>query len=111
MNASYKDYRLPSISRCPWEKVFKAELYKGTEADIYPEFIKALDLMLRYRPTQRPTAGELLTHPFFVEVLNGKIPLPSGMELSIPPFWTQSVSISLNLPNVSSVSVRQLKEK
>lgn len=85
MNASYKDYRLPTISRCPWERVFKPEIYRGQEAELYPEFIKILDIMLKYRPTQRPSAGELLTHPFFTNVLTKKVPLPPGIQMNIVP--------------------------
>ena len=73
MSKNYPAPKFPTIKPKPWAKVFKNPI---------PE--SAIDLLSRvlvYTPSARPTAIELCTHPFFDELTDPEVRLPSGKPL------------------------------
>ncbi|KXS15976.1 Pkinase-domain-containing protein [Gonapodya prolifera JEL478] len=74
MNPNYTEYKFPQIKACSWAKVFRNR----------PTTPDALDLIaktLEYTPQTRLTAIETLTHPFFDELRQPGLRLPSGREV------------------------------
>lgn len=74
MNENYTEYKFPQIKPCPWNKVFKT---RATTIESLEFIAKLLD----YTPTERLTAIESLTHPFFDELRQPGLKLLSGKDL------------------------------
>ena len=74
MNENYTEYKFPQIKPCPWNKVFKT---RATTIESLEFIAKLLD----YTPTERLTAIESLTHPFFDELRQPGLKLLNGKDL------------------------------
>ena len=74
MNENYTEYKFPQIKPCPWNKVFKTRA-----ATI--ESLEFIAKLLDYTPTERFSAIESLTHPFFDELRQPGLKLLSGKDL------------------------------
>jgi glycogen synthase kinase 3 beta len=74
MNQNYTEYKFPQIKPCPWSKVFKS---RSTTMECLDMIGKLLD----YTPTNRLTAIEAMTHPFFDELRQPGVKLPNGRDL------------------------------
>lgn len=77
MNPNYTDYKFPQIKAHPWHKIFP----KRTP----PEAVDLVSRLLQYSPTLRYTALEACIHPFFDELRDPNVCLPSGRPL--PPLF------------------------
>jgi len=77
MNSNYTEFKFPQIKACLWKKVFRSK----TPEDA----ISFVGSMLAYAPEKRilPLAG--IVHPFFDELRNPSVRLPSGRDL--PPLF------------------------
>lgn len=61
MNKDYTGFKLPSVPRLDWKKVFRPDK-RGEHVMELVEFVKGF---LQYVPTKRPTAAQALKHSFF----------------------------------------------
>lgn len=73
MNSTYTEYKFPQIKGHPWNKVFRSK----TPADA----IDLVSKLLQYTPTTRLKPLEALTHPFFDELRQPGVTLPTGKPL------------------------------
>eukprot|EP01116_Phalansterium_solitarium_P017958 TRINITY_DN4579_c0_g1_i1.p1 TRINITY_DN4579_c0_g1~~TRINITY_DN4579_c0_g1_i1.p1 ORF type:complete len:422 (+),score=69.91 TRINITY_DN4579_c0_g1_i1:465-1730(+) len=82
MNQSqtYTEYKFPNIKGCPFSKVFRPK----TPSDP----IDLVAKLLVYTPTNRVKPYEALAHPFFDELREPNVVLPSGRPL--PPLFNFS---------------------
>jgi len=77
MNKAYPSYNFPCIQRSPWSKIFAKGVQPPDDA------LDFLSKILIYTPTERLTAIELLTHPWFAPLRDPALRLPNGAPL--PP--------------------------
>ncbi|KAJ1988576.1 glycogen synthase kinase 3 [Dimargaris cristalligena] len=82
MNPNYQDHRFPHIRPHPFSRVFR----NRAPADALDLLTKLLD----YTPTSRLTAVEAMVHPFFDELRQPGLAMPSGA--SVPKLFDFSVS-------------------
>jgi serine/threonine protein kinase len=73
MNPNYTEGRFPDIRQTPWARVFRGR----APADA----IDLLSTMLVYSPNRRPSAYQLMAHPFFDELRMQDAKLPNGEPL------------------------------
>ena len=64
---------LPALRRTPWARVFRVSPE--------PHALALLASVLVYAPHQRPSAAQLLAHPWFADLPNRAVKLPSGAPL------------------------------
>lgn len=60
MSPDCKDFKLPNVKPCGWEKVLKRKLDQST--------FDFLDGMLKYEPELRLKPLQALSHPFFDDI-------------------------------------------
>jgi len=77
MNKAYPSYNFPEIKRSPWSKIFAKGVQPPEDA------LDFLSKVLIYTPSERLTAIELLTHPWFAPLRDPALRLPNGAPL--PP--------------------------
>lgn len=82
MNPNYTEFKFPQIKAHPWVKVFS----KRMPADA----IDLVSKLLQYSPQKRFTALQAMTHPFFDELREPGIRLPSGKPLPALFNWQPS---------------------
>ena len=73
MNPSYSEFKFPSISPNPWNKIFRSKTPI--------EAIELITHLLVYNPERRLKPLEACAHPFFDELRDEKTRLPNGMAL------------------------------
>ena len=74
MNRAYPaGAALPSLRRTPWSRVFRVSPE--------PHALALLTSVLVYAPQQRPSAAQLLAHPWFADLPGRAVKLPSGAPL------------------------------
>jgi len=84
MNPNYMEHKFPQIKPHPFAKVFR----KAT-----PDAIDLISQLLEYTPTNRLSAIEALTHPFFDDLRDPNTKLPdsrsahSGVLRDLPPLF------------------------
>jgi glycogen synthase kinase 3 beta len=96
MNPTYTEYKFPQIKGHPWSKVFKSRTP--------PEAIDLVGKLLSYTPTDRYTALEACSHPFFDELRDPNTILPNNKPLP-PHLFTFS---QLELANAPPTLVSKL---
>eukprot|EP00002_Diphylleia_rotans_P009717 TRINITY_DN2006_c1_g1_i6.p1 TRINITY_DN2006_c1_g1~~TRINITY_DN2006_c1_g1_i6.p1 ORF type:complete len:416 (-),score=71.69 TRINITY_DN2006_c1_g1_i6:112-1176(-) len=74
MNPVYVDYKLPHLKPHPWQKIFRPRTP--------PEVVDFISKVLLYVPDQRLRPTEALAHPFFDELRDANLKLPTGR---LPP--------------------------
>ena len=77
MNPNYNEFKFPSITQKPWNKVFRAKTP--------PDAIDFISKTLIYDPKLRLNPLTSLLHPFFVELREQNTKLPNGENL--PPLF------------------------
>ncbi|XP_059634124.1 shaggy-related protein kinase epsilon isoform X2 [Cornus florida] len=77
MNPNYTEFKFPQIKAHPWHKVF----HKRMPA----EAVDLVSRLLQYSPKLRCTALEACAHPFFDDLRDPNVKLPSGRPL--PPLF------------------------
>ncbi|CEG70470.1 Putative Pkinase-domain-containing protein [Rhizopus microsporus] len=77
MNPNYTDHKFPLIKPHPLSKIFRLRTP--------PEAIDLMSSILQYNPLARPSASEILVHPFFDELRNPDTKMPTGK--SLPPLF------------------------
>jgi len=77
MNKAYPSYNFPEIKRSPWSKIFAKGVQPPEDA------LDFLSKVLIYNPSERLSAIELLTHPWFAPLRDPALRLPNGAP--IPP--------------------------
>ncbi|KAI8970698.1 kinase-like domain-containing protein [Pilobolus umbonatus] len=77
MNPDYQDRKFPFIKPHPFTKIFRLRTP--------PEAIGLISSLLQYNPLARPSATEVLVHPFFDELRNPDTKMPTGKDL--PPLF------------------------
>jgi len=84
MNPNYMEHKFPQIKPHPFSKVFR----KAS-----PDAIDLISRLLEYTPTQRLSAIEALTHPFFEELRDPNTKLPDSRGIApgtlrdLPPLF------------------------
>ena len=73
MNPNYNEYRFPSITPIPWDKVFKP--------NTNPASIGFVSSLLIYNPKKRPNPLVALKNPYFDELRNFNTVLPNGAKI------------------------------
>ncbi|KAK9804826.1 hypothetical protein WJX72_007488 [[Myrmecia] bisecta] len=79
MNPNYTEFKFPQIKAHPWTKVFSKRLP--------PDAVDLVSKLLQYSPTQRVTALQAMTHPFFDELRDPATLLPNGRPLPLLFNW------------------------
>ena len=79
MNPNYNEFKFPFVKSNPWGKVF---------AGVEKSAIEYIATLLKYSPNERPKPLESLLHPFFSELREQNISLPSGVQLPELYCWT-----------------------
>lgn len=77
MNPNYTEFKFPQIKAHPWTKVF----HKRMPADA----VDLVSRLLQYSPHLRCTALQACAHPFFDELREPNVRLPSGR--AVPPLF------------------------
>ncbi|XP_047321969.1 shaggy-related protein kinase theta-like [Impatiens glandulifera] len=73
MNPNYNEYKFPQIKAHPWHKIFQKRLP--------PEAVDLVSRLLQYSPKLRCTPLEACAHPFFNDIRQANLCLPSGRPL------------------------------
>ncbi|AQL10354.1 Putative glycogen synthase kinase family protein [Zea mays] len=73
MNPNYSEFKFPQIKAHPWHKLFGKRMP--------PEAVDLVSRLLQYSPNLRCTAVDACAHPFFDELRDPKVCLPSGRPL------------------------------
>jgi len=89
MDSNYIEFRLPQVRPRPWTQVF------GSKAT--PEAIDLLSKLLQYTPSERWTALQACSHPFFDELRDPTTTLPNGR--SLPPLFNLMPQGTFQLPS------------
>jgi len=73
MNKHHTSFKFPQIKSHPWPKVFRNKAP--------PDAVDLVSKLLRYDPTTRLEAFEVLAHPFFDELRHPGLKLPNNKSL------------------------------
>lgn len=95
MNPKYEGWELPEVQARSWSSVLRGA---PTEA------IDFVASVLVYEPENRPTALEILSHPYFEELRSPGCVLPSGAPLPELFNWTPEEEREAGLQNVELLS-------
>lgn len=74
MNPHYKKNSFPNLAGQDWKDVF-------ADAEPEPAAVDLIKRMLVYSPEERISAIEACAHPYFDDLREGKVSLPSGEPL------------------------------
>ena len=77
MNPNYTDFKFPQVRAHPWSKVFHKHMPQDA--------IQLVAQLLQYSPGQRLSALQVCAHPFFDELRQPGLRLPTGQHL--PPLF------------------------
>ncbi|CAD6211695.1 unnamed protein product [Miscanthus lutarioriparius] len=88
MNPNYSEFKFPQIKAHPWHKLFGKRMP--------PEAVDLVSRLLQYSPNLRCTAVDACAHPFFDELRDPKVCLPSGRPL--PPLFDFTAAELEGLP-------------